>query len=300
MDVKIKYFSKTQSIFVLHLSMISKGIFFILIATFAFAIMNATAKELSNFHPMQVVFFRAIGTFIFIFPTMLIRKIPIIGNNPKLLFLRGLVGVVSLSTFFMALQKIPLGSAISIRYLGPIFGVVMAAYFLKEKVKGIQWLSLIIAFSGVIVLKGFDPRIDSASLGLLLISALFVGMVFVMIRYLTDKEHYLTIINYFMVVTIIVSLFFVNLWRIPIKNEWHSVVGIGILGLIGQVFMTRAFQTEDTSVLAPFKYMELVWALILGYFLFDETYSWAPFFGISLIIIGMLLNVYSKNKTYKE
>ncbi|MDC3210370.1 MAG: DMT family transporter [Saprospiraceae bacterium] len=300
MDVKIKYFSKTQSIFVLHLSMISKGIFFILIATFAFAIMNATAKELSNFHPMQVVFFRAIGTFIFIFPTMLIRKIPIIGNNPKLLFLRGLVGVVSLSTFFMALQKIPLGSAISIRYLGPIFGVVMAAYFLKEKVKGIQWLSLIIAFSGVIVLKGFDPRIDSASLGLLLISALFVGMVFVMIRYLTDKEHYLTIINYFMVVTIIVSLFFVNLWRIPIKNEWYSVVGIGILGLIGQVFMTRAFQTEDTSVLAPFKYMELVWALILGYFLFDETYSWAPFFGISLIIIGMLLNVYSKNKTYKE
>jgi len=280
--------------------MISKGIFFILIATFAFAIMNATAKELSNFHPMQVVFFRAIGTFIFIFPTMLIRKIPIIGNNPKLLFLRGLVGVVSLSTFFMALQKIPLGSAISIRYLGPIFGVVMAAYFLKEKVKGIQWLSLIIAFSGVIVLKGFDPRIDSASLGLLLISALFVGMVFVMIRYLTDKEHYLTIINYFMVVTIIVSLFFVNLWRIPIKNEWHSVLGIGILGLIGQVFMTRAFQTEDTSVLAPFKYMELVWALILGYFLFDETYSWAPFFGISLIIIGMLLNVYSKNKTYKE
>ncbi|MDB4539873.1 DMT family transporter [Saprospiraceae bacterium] len=280
--------------------MISKGIFFILIATFAFAIMNATAKELSNFHPMQVVFFRAIGTFIFIFPTMLIRKIPIIGNNPKLLFLRGLVGVVSLSTFFMALQKIPLGSAISIRYLGPIFGVVMAAYFLKEKVKGIQWLSLIIAFSGVIVLKGFDPRIDSASLGLLLISALFVGMVFVMIRYLTDKEHYLTIINYFMVVTIIVSLFFVNLWRIPIKNEWYSVVGIGILGLIGQVFMTRAFQTEDTSVLAPFKYMELVWALILGYFLFDETYSWAPFFGISLIIIGMLLNVYSKNKTYKE
>ena len=280
--------------------MISKGIFFILIATFAFAIMNATAKELSNFHPMQVVFFRAIGTFIFIFPTMLIRKIPIIGNNPKLLFLRGLVGVVSLSTFFMALQKIPLGSAISIRYLGPIFGVVMAAYFLKEKVKGIQWLSLIIAFSGVIVLKGFDPRIDSASLGLLLISALFVGMVFVMIRYLTDKEHYLTIINYFMVVTIIVSLFFVNLWRIPIKNEWYSVVGIGILGLIGQVFMTRAFQTEDTSVLAPFKYMELVWALILGYFLFGETYSWAPFFGISLIIIGMLLNVYSKNKTYKE
>ena len=143
--------------------MISKGIVFILIATFAFAIMNAMAKELSDFDPMQVVFFRAFGTFAFIFPTMLLRKIPIIGHNPKYLFLRGLVGVISLSTFFMALQKVPLGSAISIRYLGPIFGVVLAAYFLKEKVKSLQWLSFFIAFSGVIVLKGFDIRIDILS-----------------------------------------------------------------------------------------------------------------------------------------
>lgn len=280
--------------------MISKGIIFILIATFAFAIMNAIAKELSDFHPMQVVFFRAFGTFFFIFPTMLLRKIPIIGNNPKYLFLRGLVGVISLATFFMALQKIPLGSAISIRYLGPIFGVMMAAYFLKEKVKGLQWLSFFIAFSGVIVLKGFDLRIDSVSLGLLLISALFLGMVLVLIRYLTDKEHYLTIINYFMVVTIAVSLFFINHWRMPLGNEWYPVVGIGILGLIGQVFMTRAFQTEDTSMLAPFKYMELVWALIMGYFLFGETYSWLPFLGIVLIIMGMMLNVYAKNRKPKK
>ena len=276
--------------------MISKGIIFILIATFAFAIMNATAKELSDFAPMQVVFFRAFGTFIFIFPTMLLRKISIIGNNPKYLFLRGLVGVISLSTFFMALQKVPLGSAISIRYLGPIFGVVLAAYFLKEKVKSLQWLSFFIAFSGVIVLKGFDLRIDISSFVLLLISALFVGMVFVLVRYLTAKEHYLTIINYFMIISILASLFFINSWRMPIGNEWYPVVGIGILGLIGQVFMTRAFQTEDTSVLAPFKYMELVWALIMGYFLFGETYSWLPFLGIIFIIVGMLLNVYSKNK----
>ena len=276
--------------------MISKGITFILIATFAFAIMNAIAKGLGDFHPMQVVFFRAFGTFVFIFPTMLLRKIPIIGDNPKYLFLRGLVGVISLATFFMALQKVPLGSAISIRYLGPIFGVVLAAYFLKEKVKGLQWLSFFIAFSGVIVLKGFDIRIDFISFGLLIISAIFVGMVFVLVRFLTAKEHYLTIINYFMVVSILVSLLFINSWRMPIGNEWYPVAGIGILGMIGQIFMTRAFQTEDTSMLAPFKYMELVWALIMGYFLFGETYSWLPLLGIILIIIGMLLNVYSKNK----
>lgn len=276
--------------------MMSKGIVYILVATLAFAVMNALAKELTTFHSMQIVFFRAFGTFAFIFPYMLYRKVSIIGNNPKWLFLRGFVGVISLSTFFMALQTIPLGSAISIRYLGPIFGAVFAFYFLKEKVKSLQWLSFIIAFSGVIVLKGFDIRIDYFSLVLVLISAVFVGMVFVLIRFLSDKENYLTIINYFMVISMMVSLFFFQEWRMPVGTEWFPVLSIGVFGLIGQAFMTQAFQTEETSVLAPFKYMELVWALIMGYFFFSETYSWLPFFGILLIILGMVVNVYAKSK----
>ena len=58
--------------------------------------------------------------------------------------------------------------------------------------------------------------------------------------------------------------------------------------------MTKAFQTEETSVLAPFKYMELVWALILGYIIFGETYHLLPMLGIVFILLGMLLNIYGK------
>ncbi len=276
--------------------MIKKGIIYILIATLAFSIMNATAKNLSALHPMQVVFFRAFGTFIFIFPYMLLNNISVKGNHPKWLFLRGLVGVISLATFFWALQRIPLGSAISIRYLGPIFGVMLAAYFLKERVGWLQWLSFGIAFSGVVVLKGFDIRIDFLSLLLILTSAFFLGFVFVLIRYLSTREHYLTIINYFMLISIGVSLSFIQHWRIPLPHEWPSVISIGVLGLIGQIFMTKAFQIEEANILAPFKYMELVWALIIGYSFFSETYNWLAFSGIVLIIIGMILNVYGKKK----
>lgn len=280
--------------------MITKGIAYILIATFSFAIMNAIVKDLSGFHAMQIVFFRAFGTFVFIFPYMLWRKVSVVGNYPKLLFLRALVGVISLSTFFIALQRIPLGSAISIRYLGPIFGAMLAAYFLKEKINKWQWVSFAIAFAGVIVLKGFDVRIDYLSLFLLLISALTVGMVFVLVRYLGTREHYLTIINYFMTITLLVSALFFQYWRMPLPEEWLPLIAIGICGLIGQVFMTIAFQTEETSVLAPFKYMELVYALIMGFFFFGETYTWLPFLGILLIVVGMIMNVYSKkNKTSK-
>ena len=274
----------------------SQGIRYILFATLAFAVMNAMAKELSDFHPLQVVFFRAIGTWVFIFPFMLYHKIDIKGKNTKPLLARGIIGVLSLVCFFIAVQRIPLGSAISIRYLGPIFGAALAYYYLKEKVNWMQWLSFAVAFSGVIVLKGFDIRIDYISLVLLLVSALLVGGVFVLLRYLSDKEHFLTIINYFMVCSLVLSLCFVQYWRMPIGNEWISVLGIGTTGLIGQIYMTRAFQSEETSVLAPFKYMELIHAMIVGYFFFGETYELMPLMGIILIIGGMLTNLWAKGK----
>lgn len=278
--------------------MLTKGIVYILIATLSFAVMNLLVKDISNLPALQVVFFRAFGSFVFIFPYMLHKKVSIIGHQPKFLLLRGVVGVISLATFFLAIQRIPLGSAISIRYLGPIFGAGLAAYFLKEKINRGQWISFAIAFSGVIVLKGFDLRIDFISLGLALISAIFVGMVFVLIRYLGAREHYLTIINYFMVISMLVGLCSFPWWQMPVGMEWFSLISIGIFGLIGQIFMTRAFQLEETSVLAPFKYMELIYALILGYFIFDETYQLLAFTGIILILAGMLLNVFAKGKKF--
>ena len=273
-----------------------QGIRYILFATFAFAIMNVMAKQLSNFHPLQAIFFRAFGTWVFIFPYMLYHKVPIKGTHVKPLIARGIIGLLSLVCFFIAVQRIPLGSAISIRYLGPIFGAGLAYYYLKEKVNWMQWLSFAVAFSGVIILKGFDIRIDFLSLSLLITSAILVGGVFVLLRFLGDKEHYLTIINYFMTCSLALSLFFIPYWSMPIAGEWISVCGIGIAGLVGQVYMTKAFQTEETSVIAPFKYMELIYAIIMGYLIFGETYELLPMMGIILIIGGMLSNVWAKGK----
>lgn len=276
--------------------MITRGIGFIIIAVFSFSVMNVMAKHLSELHPMQVVFFRAFGSVAFILPYMIYKRVSIIGNNPKLLFLRALVGIISLATFFWALQRIPLGSAISIRYLGPIFGAVLAYYYLSEKVNYKQWISFGIAFSGVLVLKGFDYRIDLFSFSLVLISAFFVGMVFALIRYLGSREHYFTIINYFLSLATISGLVFMSYWRMPIGEEWWSVIGIGIFGLIGQIFMTRAFQLEEASILAPFKYLELIFSVFIGFLIFSESYEWIAYAGMILIIVGMVLNVYFKEK----
>jgi len=276
--------------------MITKGIIYICVATFAFAWMNVIAKYLSDFHALQIVFFRAFGSFAVIFPYMIAKKVSLVGNNPKLLFLRGFLGLLSLSTFFMAIQLMPLGSAISIRYIGPIFGSALAIYFLKEKISKWQWLSFIIAFSGVLIIKGFDPRIPIIGFLFVIISAFFLGGIFVLIRYLGTREHYMTIILYFMLISMAGALFFIPYWRMPIGWEWWPVLSIGVVGAIGQIFMTQAFQLEETSVLAPFKYMELIYALLIGLVLFGEKYSWIVLLGMCMIIIGMVTNVYWKVK----
>lgn len=278
----------------------NRGIGFLLIATLSFAIMNVMVKALSDLHFMQVVFFRAGGTFILLFPYMVAKKIPLIGENPKLLFLRASAGLVSLATFFYAIQILPLGSAISIRYVGPIFGAILAFYFLKEKVVATQWLSFIVAFSGVLIIKGFDLRISYFGLTLALVSAFFLGFVFVLIRYLATREHFMTIIIYFMTLSVLVSLFFIPYWRMPVGNEWLFVVLIGIFGLIGQLFMTKAFSYAEATVLAPFKYMEIIYALIMGFIFFGESYSMISLLGMVLIVSGMIWNVLAKTRSKKK
>lgn len=267
-----------------------------LIAAFAFSWMNLMAKYLQDFHPIQVVFFRAFGTFIFIFPYMIYKKVSIIGKNVFWLSFRGILSFVSLVLFFKVVQDIPLGSAVALRYTAPIFSVVLAFFILKEKVKLWQWISLIIALVGAFIMKGVDFRIDSGSFSLIMLSSLFVGGVFVIIRYLGSKEHYLTIINYFMMVSIAGSLFFINKWRMPIGEEWIWISLIGTLGLVGQVFLTKSFQLAEASIVAPIKYMELVYALIFGFFLFGETYNLWQIIGMLLVVFGMLFNVFIKRK----
>jgi len=275
---------------------LTKGVIYVLISTMAFASMNVLVKSLDALHPMQVVFTRGIFAILLLVPYMMYNKISIWGHQKKLLALRGIAGTISIATFFIVLQRIPLGSSTSLRYLGPVFAALFAAYFLKEKINRWQWISFAIAFGGVIMIKGFDIRIDTLSFVLIITSAFFLGVTMVMIRYLNAREHFATIIFYFMLISALVSLLFVLDWRLPSAVGWLYLVGVGVLGLLGQYTFTIALKTEEASLIAPFRYLELVWALFFGYFLFSETYSWLPFVGIAMILLGMILNVYVKEK----
>ena len=274
-----------------------KAIFHMILSVIAFAIMNAVVKYLTEFNVYQIVFFRSIGTLVFTIPLIIKYKIPILGNNKRLLLTRGVIGVVSLTCFFGSLNYLAVGTAVSLRYTSPIFAAIFALFLLKEKIRPIQWFLFIIAFIGVLIIKGFGTDVNSVGLLLIFCSAIFLGLTFVVIRKIGNSENPLVIINYFMLMAFLFGgIMSINNWINPSVTELFLLLSLGVFGYIGQLYMTKAFQSHETNVVAPLKYLEVIFTIIIGALWFEEIYNLWTLLGVFLILIGLVYNIYLKSK----
>ena len=209
---------------------------------------------------------------------------------------RALCGVISLTCFFESLNYLDIGTAVSLRYTSPIFAAIFAVLFLKEKIKPLQWLLFILAFLGVLIIKGFGTNVDSIGLLLVLFSAFFLGLILVIIRKIGATEHPLVIINYFMVFAFLFGgVMSINSWKTPNLKEFILLLSLGVFGYVGQLFMTKAFQTNETNSIAPLKYLEVIFTLLIGVFWFQEIYNLYTLLGISFILLGLVYNLYLKS-----
>ena len=273
----------------------SSAIMYMVFSAVAFSLMSTVVKYVTDFSSYQIVFFRTIGTMLFTVPLIFKKKLPMLGNHKKWLLLRAVAGVVSLTCFFESLKYLDLGTAVSLRYTSPIFATILALLFLREKIKGIQWFLFLIAFVGVLIIKGFHAEMNSIGLILVLTSAFFLGVVFVVLRRIGDAEHPLVVINYFMVIAFVFGgVMSISRWKHPNFLEWLLFLSLGVFGYVGQLYLTKAFRYDETSVVAPLKYLEVLFVLVIGAFWFEEDYSLWTLFGVCLIMLGLILNVLLK------
>lgn len=271
-----------------------------LISTLAFSCMNSTVKYLSEVNTYQIVFFRSLGSLFFTFGFLLKNKIPILGKNNKLLISRAIVGTTSMMLFFMSVKYLSIGTAVSIRYIAPIFTAIFAVILLKEKIKPLQWMFFLISLLGVFVLKGFDNQLNTIGLILVLLASVLSGLVYIIISKIGKSEHPIVIVNYFMVfATVLGGVLSINNWVNPKGYELPFLMMLGVFGYFGQVYMTKAFQTASTNIVAPIKYFEVIYTATFGVFLFGEIYTFYSFLGIFLIIGGLIMNIWYKSKFNK-
>lgn len=274
-----------------------KSIVYMVLSALFFTGLNLMIRQVDRLPTFELVFFRSIGSVICCLFVLVPKKISLLGNHKGMLILRGVVGVIAMSLFFKAIQLMPLGTAVSLRYLSPFFAAGLAIVFLKESVRKIQWLFFLIAFVGVVMLKGFDTRISTMALSIILVSAFFSGAVYVIIRKIGVSEHPVVIIFYFLTIASIVGgLFSVFNWVPPKGLEWPLLFSMGIIGFFAQWLMTRALQLETANRIVPLKYTEVIFTLITGWILFGEAQSWVSLLAIMMIIAALLANIMVKSK----
>jgi drug/metabolite transporter (DMT)-like permease len=276
----------------INLNIFKSGISQMFFSTFSFAMANVFVKQLSTTPVMEIVFFRSVVAGLFCYIGIKRARVSWAGNNKPYLIFRGIAGTVALVLFFITLQNIPLASATTIQYLSPIFTATIAIFFLKEQVKYFQWFFYAIAFSGVLLIKNFDPRVSLFYLVIGVIAAFGSGVAYNFVRKLRETEHPLVIILYFQLVGLAVSipaLFFI--WKTPVGLDWIYLLLVGVFSQLGQVFLTNAFHKEKAASVAIIVYTGLVYAISIGWLFYGEAQTLFTFLGMALVVVGVISSI---------
>lgn len=278
-----------------------KGIVYILISSLTYAVVNFCVKYLHHIPTHEIVFFRSLISLIICIVWIRKLGIPFLGYNRKWLTIRGIAGMSALFLFFTTIKEMPLATATTIQYLSPIFTVLLATQIMNEKVKPIQWLLFLVAFVGVIMIKGFDERVSYLFLGIGILASMISGVAYNAIMKCRTTEHPITIVLYFpLVATPVMGTACLTVeWVTPQGVEWLLLLLLGVFTQIAQFYMAKALLVDHSSRIMPFKYFGVIYALLIGFFFFDENMPWLSLAGIAVVIGGVVVNSLIKNPNKK-
>jgi drug/metabolite transporter (DMT)-like permease len=219
---------------------------------------------------------------------------------------RGLVGTMAMGLGFTALGLLPLPEATALGYAAPLLTVIFAAMFLGEQVRAFRLSAVAVGLVGVVIV--LSPRMTvtrledatvmytigaMAALG----GAVFAALAQVFVRKLIHTEGTATIVFYFSATASVLSLLTLPFgWVVPRVGEAALLVGAGILGGIGQILLTESYRHAETGVIAPFEYVSMLLALILGYTVFGEVPSYSMLSGALLIVSAGLFIIWRERR----
>jgi len=270
----------------------SQGVRFMLFATFTFTLMKVCVKLVPHIPAIEIILFRSVISMGISLYFLKRQKVNIWGNNKPVLIGRGVAGALALVIYFSLLQQIPLATASTLQYLAPIFTTVIGIFLVGERIKKVQWLFFLMSFIGILVIQGFDPRISLIHLIMGISASIFMGFAYNFIRKLKTNEHPLVIIFYFPLVVLPISAIWSSfVWVQPVGWDWLVLILVGVFTQVAQFLMTKAYQQEQLNKVSILTYIGIIYSLLFGYFIFDETYNLVTYGGMVLVLSGVILNV---------
>lgn len=279
------------------------GILYMLLAVCTFSFMDLLVKWSSEYPTGEVLFFRG---FFGLLPTFFLipkNKLKTFykTNRPKEHLFRCLMGLIALVAIVIALRKLPLAVVVSLSFAAPLFITVLSIFLLSEKVGLFRWGAVLIGFIGVIVIS--EPGFDQMNIYYLLPLIFCIGMAFVTItiRKLSTSEPIWLISIFFTITISIAGLFTISMgWKMPDLKDFILLALIGVTGGSANLFLTQSYKLSEVSLVAPLKYLSLVFAVIFGYLIWNEVPTFKTLIGASLVIFASLIifrrEIYHKEK----
>jgi drug/metabolite transporter (DMT)-like permease len=288
----------------------TKGILLKVISVSFFVLMAALIKESSKMVPAgEAVFFRSFFALPIIFGWLWLSGHMASGLKVVSFFdhfWRGLVGTLAMAFMFLGLGLLPLPEVTAISYSAPILTVVFAAAMLREKVRLIRFAAVFMGFIGVLII--LYPRLSVISLeqkfsfearGALyvLLGATFMALAHIFIRKLTKTETASAIVFYFTISSCFWSALTMPFgWVIPNMFTFGILLLAGLLGGFGQIFLTTAYKYSEASMVAPFEYISILFAIVLGYFVFGELPTLTVLVGSLVVISAGILIIWREHR----
>ncbi|MCH2075691.1 MAG: DMT family transporter [Rhodobacteraceae bacterium] len=265
---------------------------FMIAATSMFAasmLAGKIAQLEGGMHPFQVSHARFLFAFLAIACLVLVLR-PRFGKiHWALHTARSTCGFIAATAIFAAAAMIPLADATALSFLSGIFSMVLAIYFLSEKVGPWRWLAAGLSFAGAIVLLRPAGAIELGAL-IAVAGAAVMGLEMMFIKRLTGLEaplQMLTINNG--IGLAIASVAVVFMWQMPLGSQWLALAGVGLAMVCGQALFIHALRVADASFVAPFNYCVLVFATAYDYAVFAEVPDVISWTGMGIIVSGAAL-----------
>jgi len=268
------------------------GFLYMFMSICAFSLMDVLVKWSVNYPIGQVLFFRGFFGIVFYFFVIPRERLHNFykTKRPGLHLLRCVSGLIALVAIFIALRELPLATVVSISFAAPIFTTIFSIFLLSEKVGIFRWLAVFIGFVGILVIT--QPGISDLNIYYILpiIFCLGLSYVAITIRQLSTTEPVWLISFYFSLsITLLSFLTIPQGWVIPSYNDLCLLSLIGIFGGVANLWLSQSYKFSEVSLVTPLKYLALVFAIIFGYFIWDEIPTVKTLLGAFLVIISTLI-----------
>jgi len=285
---------------------IKSGVVLSLCSTFFFSVMYLFAKLASKHIPTaEIAFFRGFIGLVLLVPYMLHKKISLTSGNKKLLFLRGLLGGVSILLSFYAVSTMKLSEVSILLQTTPIFVVIFARAFLKEKLPRFFYVLMLLSMCGVLfVIKPSFSSIGSVSAILALLSAIIASIAYVCIKSLRKTHNTYIVVFYFTVTAMLVPI--PLMWGnfvVPNPRDIALLSMVGISATIGQFFMTKAYGIEKAGLVSMVNYTTVFFNIFWDILIWGAILDMGSLIGGALIILSSLvitLKAYSDQTNYSQ